>query len=341
MLQLLNHTPFSASLAAFSDTEGVECGYALVKATFQLSAQGPILAEAQVPLVPTDAWWGEPEKSSLKAVGEFTLPKPSTDVLLTGHALAGRDNTRVAEVSLKVGPLAKTLRLFGNRRWERTDMGWEATPPEIWEKMPLCWELAFGGKAPQTDDKPPEYEPRNPVGRGFIGERERDYEGRLLPNIEDPAQLIHRPTDRPSPACFAPIAPAWSPRREYAGTYDEAWQKNRAPYLPRDFDPRFFQVAPPGLTAPGHLRGGEPVELSGWSGGPLRFLLPVCTLALVFDFDNQRIPQTPNLETVLFEPDAGRLQLLWRAGIKVDKHLLKLREVAVHCREYTLKPQEA
>jgi len=335
MLQLLNHTPFSTSLSVFPDIEGVESAFALVKATFQLTAAEPVLAEQQAPLVATDAYWGDPDKTSLRAAGEFSLPKPATDVLLTGHAVAIQKNTRVAEVGLRVGPLTKTLRLFGNRHWERTDMGWEASPPEVWEKMPLRWELAFGGRAAQNGDEPPEYEPRNPVGRGFVGSREKDIEGRLLPNIEDPALLIRRPADRPSPVGFAPIAPAWSPRREYAGTYDDAWQKSRAPYLPKDFDPRFFQTAPAGLVAPSYLRGGEPVELSGFvPGEPLRFYLPVCTLAVVFDFDNRHIPESPKLETVLLEPDAGRVQMLWRAGIKVDKHLLRLHEVAVHCREY-------
>ena len=342
MLQLLNYTPFAASLSVFSDLEGVECAYAVVKASFSLKAQGLVVAEQQAPLIAADVYWGEPDKTSLRVAGEFSLPKLATDVLLVGNAVAPRENTRVAEASLKVGPLSKTLRLFGNRHWERTDMGWEASDPEIWEHMPLRWELAFGGLALPVEGHPPEFDPRNPVGLGFNGRDDRQWEGRMLPNIEDPKQLIRHPADCPAPSCFAPIAPAWSPRKEYAGTYDEAWQQKRAPYLPHDFNPRFFQAAPPGLIAPGYLRGGEPVEVVGCSAyGPLRFLLPACTLMLVFDFDGQKMPESPKLETVLIEPDVGRVQLLWRAGIKVDKRLLKLREVAVHCREYANKPKEA
>lgn len=341
MLQLINHTPFAASLSVFSDLDGVECAYVIVKASFAIKIDGPVLAEQQVPLIATDVYWGEPHQTSLRFPGEFSLPKPATDILLLGSAVAPRENTRVAEVSLKVGPVSKTLRLFGNRRWQKTDFGWEATAPEVWERMPLRWELAFGGVAAPDGDKPPEFEGRNPVGKGFNNRDERQWEGRPLPNIEDPAQLIRHPSDRPPPVCFAPIAPAWSPRKEYAGTYDEAWQKNRAPYLPTDFDPRYFQVAPPDLIAPGYFSGGEAVEVAGCTlGAPVRFQLPTCTLALVFDFDGQQTPQTPNLETLVIEPDLGRLQLLWRAGIRVDKHLLKLKEVAVYCREYN-KPKEA
>ena len=49
--------------------------------------------------------------------------------------------------------------------------------------------------------------------------------------------------DRPAPACLAPIAEAWEPRRSFAGTYDAAWQQGRAPYLPTDLDPRFLASA--------------------------------------------------------------------------------------------------
>jgi hypothetical protein len=342
VLQLINNTPFAASLSVFSDADGVECAFAIVKATFDLKAGNSVVAEQQMPLIATDVYWGEPDKTSLRGAGEFSLPKPATDVLLVGNAFAPTNNTRVAEAILKVSTLSKTLRLIGNRRWQKTDMGWGVSQPEIWERMPLRWELAFGGAFEPQDGSPPEFEPRNPIGLGFIGSKEREWEGRLLPNIEDPRQLIQRPTDRPTPTCFAPVAAAWSPRREFAGTYDAAWQKNRAPYLPYDFDARFFQVAPPELIAPGYLRGGEPLEVKGCTpGAPLQFLLPVCTLAVVFDFDGRKMTEWPNLETVLIEPDANRVQLLWRAGIKVDKHLLKLREAKVYCREYAVKSEEA
>lgn len=322
-------------MAVFSDRDGVECAYAAVKATFQLNSTGIAPAAQQTPLIATDVYWGEPDKTSLRAAGELTLPKPATDVLLLGHAVAPRENTRVAEVSLTVAGLAKTLRLFGDRRWRKTDFGWEATSPEVWRQMPLRWELAFGGIAPAVDGKPPEFEPRNPVGRGFCGREERYWDGLPLPNIEDPAELIRHPSDCPSPAGCAPLAPSWLPRREYAGTYDEAWQARRAPYLPLDFDDRFFQVAPMGLIAPGYLSGGEAVEVTGCSlGGPLRFILPACTWLMLFDFDGRQLRETPKLETVSIEPDNGLVQMLWRAGIRVDKQLLKLREVQVHCREF-------
>jgi hypothetical protein len=203
--------------------------------------------------------------------------------------------------------------------------------------MPLRWELAYGGIAPASGgDAVPDHEPRNPVGRGLVAKRAAPADEQPLPNLEDPQALLAEPHDRPPPACFAPIAPTWQPRRSHAGTYDEAWTRQRAPYLPLDFDPRYFQVAPPELIAPGFLQGGEPVRLQGFSqgGGTIEFELPQCGLELEFDFDGAELPKPPQLEVLLFEPDAGRFQMLWRASLAVDKKLLKLKQITLRSRVY-------
>jgi hypothetical protein len=335
MLQVANHTPFIASLSVFPDPDGVETAYAVVKATFRIGAEEPELAKPQVPLLATDVFWGDPTKTSLRAVGEFALLKPATDVLLIGRAIAPAPDTRVADVSLSVGPVSRTVRVFGDRHWQKSGNKWQPSAPQPWERMPLRWELAFGGIALALGDEVPDHEPRNPVGRGLVARDTEPSENQPLPNLEDPQSPISDPHDRPTPACFAPIAPTWFPRRPFAGTYDDAWIKGRAPYLPKDFDTHYFQVAPKELIAPGFLQGGEPVRLAGFSAGePLSFELPDCGLALEFDFDGAPVPQPPQLEMVLFEPDMGRFQMLWRAGLAVDKKLLKLKQIAVRSSVY-------
>ncbi len=334
MLQVANHTPFTAALSVFPDAQGVETAYGVVKATFAFGAEGAQLADQQLPLLATDVFWGDPQQTSLRAAGEFALCKPATDILLVGRAIAQAPGTRVADVSLRVGPVARTVRVFGDRRWEGSGSRLKPSAPQVWERMPLRWELAFGGIEPPGPEQR-DHEPRNPVGRGIVGKDLARLKDTLLPNLEDPAALITAPEDRPAPVGFAPVAPTWLPRRAFTGTYDEAWQRGRAPYLPLDFDARYFQLAPAELIAPGHLQGGEPVELNGFTlGGPLRFTLPALNLSLVFDFDGAPRPQPAHLEMVLFEPDAGRFQMLWRAAQPVDKKLLKLRELSVRCAEY-------
>jgi hypothetical protein len=334
VLQLENHTPFTASMAVFPDAAGVETVYAIVKATFSIGTRGPELARQQQPLLAGDVFWGDPVASSLRAAGDFTLLKPATDVLLVGRAIAPDAETRVADVRLSVGPVSKTVRVFGDRRWEGSGSRLQPSAPLPWQRMPLRWEFAFGGLGPEGEQPRP-HEPRNPVGRGLGGGDPSSLKGQLLPNLEDPAAPLQSPADRPAPACFAPLAPTWMPRRSFAGTYDEAWTAQRAPYLPLDFDARYFQLAPPGLVAPGHLQGGEAVELQGFTlGGPLRFTLPQPGVSVAFHFKGDRVPGQLQLETVLFEPDAGRFQMLWRAALPVDKHLLRLHAVELRSTQF-------
>jgi hypothetical protein len=330
MLQVVNHSPFTVALSVFPDPAGVETAYAVIKATFAFGADGPKLAKLQLPFLATDVFWGDPATSSLRACGEFALLKTATDVLLSGRAVADALDTRIADCTLTVGPVTRSVRIFGDRQWRKRGNTWRATDPQPWQRMPLRWELAFGGITPAAGDKPPDHEPRNPVGRGLMARGSEPVDGQPLPNIEEPSAPLNEPHDRPTPACFAPIAPTWLPRRTYAGTYDAAWVRDRAPYLPLDFDSRYFQVAPPELTAPGFLQGGEPVTLAGFSqGGPISFTLPKCGLAVEFEFDGSPLPRPAQMETILFEPDAGRFQMLWRTALAVDKKLLKLRQLTV------------
>lgn len=332
MLQLSNSTPFRVALDVFPDLRGIDTVHVTIKATFRL---GDALAidEEQAPLHSSDVYWGEPGSSSLRYPGDRHLAKPSTDVLLVGHAHAPRGKP-VTEllVELAVAELRKTVRVVGDREWTGGLLS-RASAPEPFVTLPLIHERAFGGRSPPDED-PPRYEPRNPVGRGFRGARGQDMEGSPLPNLEDPRAPIVDAGDRAAPACFAPIAPAWSPRKEYAGTYDEAWRRRRAPYLPADFDPRFFHTAPAELVAPAYLRGGEPVQVvNAAPEGPLRWTLPICRLNVEVQIAGVWTSLQPRLETVLFEPDARRCCMVWRATCPCDKQVLQLERASVRLDE--------
>jgi len=337
MLQLNNTTIFKGALALFANPEGVDCAYGIIKATFHIEDDGAVsLPRDQLPLVAADAYWGEPGKSSLKAAGEVGLSKASTDVLLSGYAYAAGGEGVTSEVRLTVGPLSKTVRVFGDRVWESGLLGLKISPPKPFQKIPLRYEFAYGGTDTQPGDEAKiEDEPRNPVGRGLLAKRSKaSWIGTSLPNLEDPLKLISSPKDQPAPACFAPIGPHWEPRRSSAGTYDEAWTKKRAPYLPKDFDVRFLQVAAPGLIASSYLQGGESVEIVGATPGrQLRFELPKQVVKMAFHFDGQVCTPPLNLDTVIFEPDERRFSMVWRTCLVVDKKQHRLRELEIRSGE--------
>jgi len=329
VLQLKNKTPFQASLALFPDETGVDTLYVAVRGTLRI-LPAVELAEAQAPVPLADEYWGAPATTSLKYASESHLTKPSTDVALVGNAWApgGQEHSEL-QVVLRVAERVHTVHVLGDRCWGN---GGTPSSPVPFAQMPLTYERAFGGThLVDAESGAILAEERNPVGVGFAGKRKAsELEGLPLPNLEDPRQRLQRPGDLSPPIGFGFVAPSWLPRRNYAGTYDEGWQKNRAPYLPEDFDPRFFNAAHPALVFDRYLEGGEPVELlNACAEGPLRFTLPRCRLEVVARVAGSPVSPPVHLETVLLEPDENRLCLTWRAAIPCDKKALWVEQVDI------------
>jgi hypothetical protein len=327
MLQLRNNTPFAIQMVTCPDEQGIETLVVLVKATFRIGPQWT-LADEQVAPLPSDVYWSEPGRSSLKYAADFGLRKPATDIVMVGHACVpeGRDVTQL-DVALGVGTVQKAVRVFGDREWRDGRI----SAPKPFKTMPLVYEKAFGGME-VVDGKIRFAEARNPVGCGYSGGRKAgQMDGVKLPNLENPAQLIGDVSDKPAPAGFGFVAPNWQPRAGYAGTYDEAWQTRRAPYLPEDFDSRFFNCAHPDLVYPGYLEGGEPVQITHMHpNSDLQFEIPAVRLvARVRMHDRVETPPF-RMETLLLEPNQMQLGMTWKAALPCDKRTLKIREVEVN-----------
>ena len=63
--------------------------------------------------------------------------------------------------------------------------------------------------------------------------------------------------------------------------------------------------------------------------GVLRFRLPLVDLSVTYLLDRVAHTATPALDTVLIEPDADRVQLVWRAVLPCDKKALRVSAVRV------------
>ena len=326
MLQLRNNTPFAPAMAVFPNRDGIDTLYVIVKGTFTL--RPPLrLAEAPAPPVLTDEYYGEPVASSIKYASELHIGKAGTDVILVGHAYTLGHDISESAVLVRAAERKKVVRVFGDRFWRLGG----STRPEPFEQMPLTFERAYGGQHQVSPDEPMLAEEYNPVGVGFRGRRSAsDMDGQPLPNLEDPRHSSEVLGSRPVPACFGFVAPSWLPRRAFAGTYDKTWQKKRAPYLPLDFDQRFFNMAAPELTFQRFLMGGEPVEVLGASReGPIRFEVPRCQPRVTIKVMGRNETPPPRLETVLIEPDLNRVSVSWRSELPCDKHVLKVDEASI------------
>ncbi len=335
MLQLKNNSPFSPAISIFPNQHGIDTLYVIIKATFSLRTGAPLdIADEQLAPFKEDEFWGDPVESSLKYASDYHIGKQSTDVVLLGSAWAPNGMaTSQVDVGLAVAEKQKMLTVFGDRFWDNGQI----TTATAFDSVPLVYELAYGGKYIAHDDAEKILiDERNPVGRGFRGElTDADMNGRPLPNIEDPNKLIQNMDDVVEPAGFSHIAPAWLPRRNYAGTYDEQWLKKRAPYLPEDFDARFLNNAHPDWVFDRYLQGGEPVKIHNMSqNGPLDFLLPVCQLNNKVKIKGAIEEPPLNLETLVIEPDEERLSMVWRSELLCDKKTLNVEEVEIELQEY-------
>lgn len=328
MLQVANRSDFLPLVSVLPDESGTDTLYVVIKGTFALPAtsSGP-----PTPVAPTaeDVYWGSPGKSSLKYASEIHTGKGGTDVVMVGsaHAPGGRAVSEML-VAISVAGRRKVVRVSGDRTWRPLTGGISGAAPFMF--MPLTYERAFGGTHEATGQATLAEE-RNPVGVGFRGRRStNDVAGQKLPNLEDPSSPLKAFGDGPAPAGFGFIAPSWLPRRTHAGTYDQAWKTNRAPYLPRDFDRRFSNAASAGLAFDRFLSGGEALEVIGASrDGVLRLTIPRARPQLSVAIAGERHTPAVELETVLIEPDDERLCLSWRARIPCDKKALKIETITI------------
>jgi hypothetical protein len=335
MLQILNKTPFEAALALVADQHGTEKVTIAIKGTFAIPARGSnvSLAEKQLPVLYTDEYYGDPGKSAIKYPVDLVLGKTNTDIGFIGKAYSPEGKpVKQLPVSLRVGRMQKPVIIFGDRRWEKRIVmhDFSMTDPAPFTEMPLNYERAFGG-TDQThkNEKKHGWYARNPIGTGF---RLNDdaVEGHKLPNLENPDHLITEWKDKPPVACYGFTDGAWEPRVKFAGTYDENWRENQFPLLPLDFDLRFFNAAPPDLTAKGFLQGGEPIQLVNLSRkGVLQFALPKLEISLMFRLGESRNYQKADLWTLAFEPDEDRFYMVWGGAFGVGKQPSRMRYVKV------------
>ncbi|KGJ92046.1 DUF2169 domain-containing protein [Colwellia psychrerythraea] len=324
MLQLTNNTPFSANIVTFPNEQGIDSLFVIVKATF-IMGQKWSLADEQTPPQKADEYWGEPGLSSIKALSDFHIGKVSTDILMFGNACApNHQSVSQLDVHLTVGQVQKTVRVFGDRQWQN---GLPSRPIPF-QSMPVVYERAFGGQY-QVDESPLTAEERNLVGTGFAGKRSKtEMDGVALPNVENPNELIQHINDTPSPAGFSPTCSYWSPRNQWAGTYDDIWQETRAPYLPKDFDKRFLNAAHPDLIYPAFIQGGEPIIIKGMHpAGDINLSVPYVKISCNVKIKGKEIPINLNVDTLALHPNEQQLTMVWLAPFQCDKNLLNINEV--------------
>lgn len=314
MWAVTNHTPYKVKKTWGRNKEDVHEWIVAVKGTFDIKPDGSLrLADEQLEPLLLPEYNGEPCVSSLRYDADLVAAKPTTDVIINGTAYApkGRPSTDFL-VSVRIDKVHKVIRAVGNRRWKRGLFGLKPSAAEPITELSIIYERAYGGYD-QTDPDPKKQrmDPRNPVGCGVVA-MSNNRLGKSLPNFEYPKGKL----ETAGAAGFGAIDSHWSPRRELAGTYDKAWQENRLPLLPEDWDPHSLLCSPADQRPKTHLEGGELVDLINLTpNGRLRFALPKVHLTFRTSFSMLFHTRTEEhwgrLVTVIVEPDHSRVILVW------------------------------
>jgi hypothetical protein len=330
-VELINATRMVAGYTMGMDPEGREYLVVVVKGTFDIPTDGgeATLSAQQLPLVAADTFTGEPGFSAPVYESEYCLTKPRCDVLLIGNAYTpGGKPAPYTRVSLQVGPISKTIDVIGNRTW--SGRGGSPSEPEPFTVMPISYDRAFGGVDNSNPDKATAYV-RNPVGIGYRPLMNTDQlREQPVPNTQEPGKPITSPNGEYRPMSFGPVGRSWTPRLGYAGTYDDKWLEDTFPFLPADFDSRYYQAAPEDQQM-AYPVGGEKISLVNLtSAGHLDFNLPTINLPVEFeDADFNRKALLLAIDTVLIEPEKQRISLVWRCSFTLRRNILEAKHVVV------------
>lgn len=180
-------------------------------------------------------------------------PKTLSEVLVLGESMG------VAEVSVKIAAIDKTLKIFPERFWypaPQLQKFWPYAPDPRIKNVAITWQNAYGGEAYAL----------NPEGKGFVARRARLYDETArvaLPLIEDPQHLLTEAfsdKDEVMPVCFAPLPMLHPLRWQYM--QDAKWD-NDTGKIPDDIDVLFFQQASFDQTQKATFKPNEKFSIAG------------------------------------------------------------------------------
>ncbi|MBV9644481.1 MAG: DUF2169 domain-containing protein, partial [Verrucomicrobia bacterium] len=232
----------------------------------------------------------------------------------------------------RVGRIRKRFDVLGNRVWDKVLVAFLPSPTDPFVKLPITYDRAYGGA--DSIPKNPEITSTyldNPIGIGYYPlTKNRALIGKPLANTCEIGRPAIGTEGKYRPMSFGPVSRNTRDRVKHAGTYDQAWVEDLAPFWPKDFDYRFFQSAPLDQQIP-HLLGGEEVELENLSAEGLEhFRIPKFSMPVIFaPHRGQEEKATAMCDTLMIEPDENRFTLTWRAPFGLRRNMFELKEIIV------------
>ena len=333
-----------------------EMVYGLLKRTYEIVNDRLVPCE----VIPLNHDIRDPDTPAPLAPGsDFWPMKGGTDVIVRGSACApGGKPVRSQMIRVTVGKDQKPIAVYGDRVVEWVGPGQvRFSEPEPFTEIPVEWKRAYGGadlRVP-VDMEPtlgnlsrleldhPGLYPRNPLGRGYCVVDE-PAEGVLLPNLEDPNQLLRPETyitrdpqlwhRQPLPACYEHTNYGMFSRYAWLGL--EAWyqppqdtplREVELGYLPANWHelptivmahsplpPLALQEGPMGMVYP-TLEPGTPVIAEGMHPELAYVGFPIPPLPKLSFFIDGKIYEAAEiqLQNVLLMPNEAKVSLTYVA----------------------------
>lgn len=224
VVSLVADGPLAARAMAWRRMSGEEVATIIAKVTYEV-VPGECAIAAPDPIFEVDQHW-EGGASSVRTPSDWAPMRVAPEVTLSGSAFSagGRPTTRVT-ARLATQSVDKSLEAWAPRLFSPSGDLLVGVPRAT---FPLAYEHAGGG--PTTD---------NPVGP----EPGVDDD---VPSLQPPGLVWRGPTTHVPPVSFGPLCASWPVRRSLLRREDEVWLV--APHvlpMPRAFDVRYFQAAPP------------------------------------------------------------------------------------------------
>ncbi|EGO6624945.1 DUF2169 domain-containing protein [Escherichia coli] len=328
-----------ADVFTATDKNGKDYLVVVIKATYQIPVNNrrprPLLPPQ--PLVESDIYVGEPGFSAVLYEADYVRYKEKCDVLFNATTyFVSEGNNYQTESRAIVGQVDKCLKVFGTRYWQKKTSDLSISDTEFIQSVSLHYGNAFGGEYVWKDVQGNEHREifsSNIVGIGYGNHRDETvFINSRLPLVELPQDSVTRPESHPEPGAFSARPRNHPLRLQYAGTYDERWRAEVSPFLPEDFDERYFQSAPPDQQT-AYPQGGEKVMLINMhkERSVIEFQLPhinqMPVRILTMDYEAHEL--MPVVDTLYFEPDEERFSVVWRTSIPLKRRIQEIHTVAI------------
>src|SRR5664279_2929912 len=142
----------------------------LAKRTYALSQGSVRIADKQIPFIEADIS-ADPNDffySEVIAETDLVAYKPFTDIVILGKAKTPQGKQAYhLDVSVKIGSIEKTIRVFGERSLEsRALRGVSIIDPMPFSEIAIGYKNAYGGIAMSKNGTLFSFPP-NPIGKGF------------------------------------------------------------------------------------------------------------------------------------------------------------------------------